>query len=111
MTMKIYNVNKLNFESDDSNVAYPKSGTLVKCRGQLGICYTHTTYNDNLCCKVYLLGANDLPYTTVSYSRSSCKEITPPEGYTENYGMRLCDAWSRSAHRYTSEGIIFSEYK
>lgn len=41
--MKIYNLNKLSFESNGSKGNYPKSGTLVKCRGQLGICYTYTT--------------------------------------------------------------------
>ena len=105
--MKIYNLNKLSFESSN----YPKSGTLVKCRGQLGICYTYTTCGDNVCCKVYLLGANDLPYTTVTYSHKSCKEIDPPIGYTNEYGKRLCDAWSTNPHEYSPEGIIFNESK
>lgn len=110
--MKIYNVNKLNFESNDNANCYPKNGTLVKCRGQIGICCTCTSsYNGRKYCKVYLLGANDLPYATINYSHSSCKEITPPEGYTKEYGKRLCDAWSNSAHKYTSEGIIFEENK
>ena len=109
--MKIYNLNKLSFESSNSKGNYPKSGTLVKCRGQLGICYTYTTYEDNVCCKVYLLGANDLPYTTVTYSHKSCKEIDPPVGYTNEYGKRLCDAWSINHHEYSPEGIIFNESK
>ena len=109
--MKIYNLNKLSFESSSSKNNYPKSGTLVKCRGQLGICYTYTTYGDNVCCKVYLLGSNDLPYTTVTYSHRSCKEIDPPVGYTNEYGKRLCDAWSNNPHEYSSEGIIFNESK
>ena len=99
--MKIYNLNKLSFESS-SNVNYPKKGTLVKCRGQLGICYGG---------KVYLLGPNDLPYTTVTYSYSSCKEVDPPIGYTNEYGIRLCDAWSNNPHKYSPEGIIFNKSK
>ena len=109
--MKIYNLKKLSFESSNSKGNYPKSGTLVKCRGQLGICYTYTTCEDNVCCKVYLLGANDLPYTTVTYSHKSCKEIDPPVGYTNEYGKRLCDAWSTNPHEYSPEGIIFNESK
>ena len=109
--MKIYNLNKLSFESSNSKSNYPKSGTLVKCRGQLGICYTYTTCGDNVCCKVYLLGANDLPYTTVTYSHKSCKEIDPPVGYTNEYGKRLCDAWSINPHEYSPEEIIFNERK
>lgn len=109
--MKIYNLKKLSFESSNSKGNYPKSGTLVKCRGQLGICYTYTTCGDNVCCKVYLLGANDLPYTTVTYSYKSCKEIDPPVGYTNEYGKRLCDAWSINHHEYSPEGIIFNESK
>lgn len=108
--MKIYNLKKLSFESNNNAHCFPKSGTLVKCRGQIGICYTNEpSYSDRKYCKVYLLGENDLPYTTVDYSRSSCKEITPPEGYTEEYGKHLCDTWSRSSHKYSSEGIIFNE--
>ena len=109
--MKIYNLKKLSFESSNSKSNYLKSGTLVKCRGQLGICYTYTTCGDNVCCKVYLLGANDLPYTTVTYSHKSCKEIDPPVGYTNEYGKRLCDAWSINHHEYSPEGIIFNESK
>ena len=108
--MKIYNLKKLSFNSDNAN-GYPKNGTLVKCRGQIGICCTYTTCGDNVCCKVYLLGANDLPYTTVTYSHKSCKEIDPPVGYTNEYGKRLCDAWSTNPHEYSSEGIIFNESK
>lgn len=109
--MKIYNLNKLSFESSISKNNYPKSGTLVKCRGQLGICYTYTTCSDNVYCKVYLLGPNDLPYTTVNYSHKSCKEVDPPVGYTNEYGKRLCDAWSLNPHEYSPEGIIFNESK
>ena len=109
--MKIYNLNKLSFESSNSKSNYPKSGTLVKCRGQLGICYTYRNCSDNVCCKVYLLGANDLPYTTVTYSHKSCKEIDPPVGYTNEYGKHLCDAWSINPHEYSPEGIIFNERK
>ena len=109
--MKIYNLNKLSFESSNKS-NYPKSGTLVKCRGQLGICYTNpSSYNGRNYCKVYLLGANDLPYTTVTYSYKSCKEIDPPVGYTNEYGKHLCDAWSTSHHEYSPEGIIFNESK
>lgn len=108
--MKIYNLNKLSFENSKSN--YPKCGTLVKCRGQLGICYTYTTCGgDNVHCKVYLLGPNDLPYTTVTYSHKSCKEVDPPVGYTNEYGKCLCDAWSLNPHEYSPEGIIFNESK
>lgn len=109
--MKIYNLNKLSFESSNGKDNYPKSGTLVKCRGQLGICDTYTTDTDHVYCKVYLLGSNDLPYTTVNYSHKSCKEVDPPVGYTNEYGKRLCDAWSLSHHEYSPEGIIFNESK
>lgn len=104
--MKIYNLEKLSFESNNSRANYPKSGTLVKCRGQIGICYT-----DEVKCKVYLLGANDLPYIAINYSHTSCKEITPPAGYTEDYGKHLCEAWSYNPHKYTPEGIIYKENK
>ena len=106
--MKIYNLDKLSFEN--SKAKYPKSGTLVKCRGQIGICYTHTDFGE-VHCKVYLLGADDLPYITVDYSHTSCKEITPPTGYTENYGKLLCEKWGRNPHRYNSEGIIYNVNK
>lgn len=109
--MKIYNLNKLSFESNGSKDNYPKCGTLVKCRGQLGICYTYSTYGDNFGCKVYLLGPNDLPYTTVTYSHRSCKEVDPPVGYTKEYGICLCEAWSNNPHEYSPEGIIFNESK
>lgn len=109
--MKIYNLNKLSFDSSNGKDNYPKSGTLVKCRGHLGICDTYTTDTDHVYCKVYLLGSNDLPYTTVNYSHKSCKEVDPPVGYTNEYGKRLCDAWSLSHHEYSPEGIIFNESK
>lgn len=106
--MKIYNLNKLSFGSND----YPKNGTLVKCRGQIGICYTPPErYPGRTYCKVYLLGANDLPYATVKYSHNSCEEIDPPVGYTKEYGEHLCDIWSNNSHKYSSEGIIFNENK
>lgn len=104
--MKIYNLKKLSFGSNGNS--YPKSGTLVKCRGQIGICYT-SYCGGRKYCRVYLLGANDLPYATINYSHNSCKEITPPTGYTEDYGKHLCDTWSRSFHKYSPEGIIFNE--
>lgn len=107
--MKIYNLEKLSF--NNNKVKYPKSGTLVKCRGQIGICYTYPDFGDEVKCKVYLLGADDLPYITVDYSHTSCKEITPPAGYTEAYGKHLCEAWSCSPHKYNSEGIIYKENK
>lgn len=109
--MKIYNLEKLSFESNNSRANYPKSGTLVKCRGQIGICYTYATFADEVKCKVYLLGANDLPYVAINYSHTSCKEITPPAGYTEDYGKHLCEAWSCNPHKYTPEGIIYKENK
>ena len=110
--MKIYNLKKLSFESSDNANCYPKNGTLVKCRGQIGICCTNpSSYSGRNYCKVYLLGANDLPYTTVTYSHKSCKEIDPPVGYTNEYGKRLCDTWSTNPHEYSSEGIIFNESK
>ena len=105
--MKIYNLDKLSFGSNNN---YPKNGTLVKCRGQIGICYTNVSYSRKYC-KVYLLGADDLPYTTVNYSHSSCKEIEPPVGYTKEYGEHLCDIWLNNPHKYSSEGIIFNENK
>ena len=109
--MKIYNLKKLSFESND-NTNYPENGTLVKCRGQIGICYACTSsYSGRKYCKVYLLGANDLPYVTINYSHSSCKEIDPPVGYTKDYGVHLCDIWSSNPHKYSSEGIIFKENK
>ncbi len=104
--MKIYNLKKLSFESNN-NANYPENGTLVKCRGQIGICYSR--YSGRKYCKVYLLGANDLPYATINYSHSSCKEITPPKEYTKEYGEHLCKAWSDNPHKYSSEGIIFDE--
>lgn len=109
--MKIYNLEKLSFESNNSRANYPKSGTLVKCRGQIGICYTHTICSDEVKCKVYLLGADDLPYIAINYSHTSCKEITPPAGYTEDYGKHLCEAWSCNPHKYNSEGIIYKVNK
>ena len=88
--MKIYNLKKLSFKNSDNTNCYPKNGTLVKCRGQIGICYTNpSSYSGRNCCKVYLLGANDLP----------------------EYGKRLCDAWSTNPHEYSPEGIIFNESK
>ena len=52
-----------------------------------------------------------MPYTTVTYSHKSYKEIDPPVGYTNEYGKRLCDAWSINRHEYSPEGIIFNESK
>lgn len=105
--MKLYNLEKLSFDCNNSRANYPKSGTLVKCRGQIGICYTYATFTDEVKCKVYLLGANDLPYIAIDYSHTSCKEITPPAGYTEDYGKHLCEAWSCNPHKYNSEGIVY----
>lgn len=107
--MKIYNLDKLSFKN--SKAKYPKSGTLVKCRGQIGICYTYTADFNEVHCKVYLLGADDLPYITVDYSHTACKEITPPAGYTRKYGKHLCEAWSCNSHKYTPDGIIYTENK
>ena len=107
--MKIYNLKKLTFGNNVSD--YPEPGTLVKCRGQIGICYTYTVCSDGVKCKVYLLGADDFPYITVDYSYTACKEIDPPAGYTIEYGKRLCEAWSCNPHRYTPEGIVYRENK
>lgn len=109
--MKIYNLEKLSFDVNNSRANYPRSGALVKCRGQIGICYTYMPSADEIHCKVYLLGANDLPYIVVNYSHTSCEEITPPAGYTEDYGRHLCEAWSCVPHKYTPEGIIFKVNK
>ena len=106
--MKIYNLNKLSFGNNVSD--YPEPGTLVKCRGQLGIYYTYnSTFSNINYRKVFLLGDNDLPYIVVPYSHISCKEITPPQGYTKEYGKSLCKKFSEFSHKFTSEGIIFNE--
>lgn len=108
--MKIYNLKKLSFGNNVSD--YPEPGTLVKCRGQLGIYYTYdSTFSRRNYRKVFLLGDNDLPYTVVPYSYTSCKEITSPQGYTKEYGKHLCEAWSCNPHKYNSEGIVYKENK
>lgn len=106
--MKIYNLKKLSFGNNVSD--YPEPGTLVKCRGQLGIYYIYaSTFSNKNRRKVFLLGDNGLPYTVVPYSHNSCKEIIPPQGYTKEYGKSLCEIFRAYSHKFTSEGIIFDE--
>lgn len=94
MDMKIYDLNNLPFETKGRNTI--ENGTLVMCRGQRGI----------VCMpKVYLLGDNDFPFTSVPFSSTSCKEIPMPEGYTKAYGDKLCKKFSWNRHTFNPNGI------